>query len=82
MCRSNLSLLLEVLFKGEKHAILASSENNPLLKLLLIALVNDLLKTFATAFISFISFSRMLFIPVNLLLSIFLNFFYIISRNL
>ena len=41
------------LFKGETHAMLALSGNIPLLKLLLIAMANDWLKTFADSFISF-----------------------------
>ena len=58
------------LAKGETHAILALSGNIPLLKLLLIAMANGLLKTFAD---SFISFGGILSIPVDFLLSIFLK---------
>ena len=56
------------LSKGETHAILALSWNIPLLKLLLIAMANGLLKTFAN---SFVSFGGVLFIPVDFLLIIF-----------
>ena len=52
------------LSKGETHAILALSGNIPLLELLLIAMANGLLKTFAD---SFISFGGILSIPVDLL---------------
>ena len=45
------------------HAILALSGNIPLLKQLLIAMANSLLKTFAD---SFISFSGILSIPLDL----------------
>ena len=41
------------LSKGETQAVLALSGNIPLLKLLLIAMANGLLKTFADSFISF-----------------------------
>ena len=58
------------LSKGEMHAILALSGNIPLLKLLLIAMANGLLKTFAD---SFISFGGILSILVDFLLSIFLK---------
>ena len=49
---------------GETHAILALSGNIPLLKLLLTAMANSLLKTFAD---SFISFGGILFIPADFL---------------
>ena len=52
------------LSEGETHTILALSGNIPLLKLLLIAMANGLLKTFAD---SFISFGGILSIPVDLL---------------
>ena len=58
------------LSKGETHAILGLSGNILLLKRLLIAMANGLLKTFAN---SFISFGGILSIPVNFLLSIFLK---------
>ena len=67
------------LYQRETHAILASSGNIPLLKQLLIAMANVLLKTFAD---SFISFGRILYMPADFLLSIFLKLFYITSRNL
>ena len=41
------------LSKGETHEILALAGNIPLLKLLLIAMANGLLKTFADSYISF-----------------------------
>ena len=62
-------LPLVSLSKGETHVILALSENIPLLKLLLIVIANGWLKTFAD---SFISFGRILSIPVGFLASIFL----------
>ena len=62
-------LPLVCLSKGEMHVILALSENIPLLKLLLIVIANDWLKTFAD---SFISFGRILSVPVGFLASIFL----------
>ena len=52
------------LSKGETQAVLALSGNIPLLKLLLIAMANGWLKTFAD---SFISFGGILSIPVDLL---------------
>ena len=55
--------------KGETHAILALPANIPLLKLLLMAIANGLLKTYAD---SFISFGGILSIPVDLL-SVFLK---------
>ena len=58
------------LSKGETHSILALSEKIPLLKLLLIAMTNGLLMTFAG---SLISFGGILSIPVDFLLSIFLK---------
>ena len=58
------------LSKGETHAILTLSGNIPLLKLLLIAMANGWLKTFAD---SFISFGGILSISVDFLLSIFLR---------
>ena len=58
------------LSKGETHAILALSGNIRLLKLLLIAMGNGLLNTFAH---SFISFGGILSRPVDFLLSIFLK---------
>ena len=58
------------LSKGETHTILALSGNIPLLKLLLIAMENGLLESFAD---SFISFGGILSIPVDFLLSIFLK---------
>ena len=56
------------LSKGETHAILALSGNISLLKLLLIAMANVLLKTFAD---SFISFGGNISIPVDFLQSKF-----------
>ena len=58
------------LSKGETQAVLALSGNIPLLKLLLIAMANGWLKTFAD---SFISFGGILSIPVHFLPSIFLK---------
>ena len=58
------------LSKGERHAILALSGNIPLLKLLLIAMANVLLKTFAD---SFISFGGNISIPVDFLQSKFIK---------
>ena len=58
------------LSKGETHAILTLSGNIPLLKLLLIAMTNGLLITFADSFISFVG---ILSVPVDFLLSIFLK---------
>ena len=58
------------LSKGETHAILAISGHIPLLKLVLIAIANGLLKTFAD---SFISFGGILSIAVDFLLAIFLK---------
>ena len=58
------------LSEGETHAILALSGNIPLLKLLLIAITNGLLITFADSFISFVG---ILSVPVDFLLSIFLK---------
>ena len=55
------------LSKGEMHVILALSGNIPLLKLLLIAMENGLLESFAD---SFISFGGILSIPVDFLLSL------------
>ena len=62
-------LPLVSLSKGKTHVILALSGNIPLLKLLLIVIANGWLKTFAD---SFISFGRILSIPVDFLASIFL----------
>ena len=53
------------LSKEEMHAILALSGKISLLKLLLIAMANGLLKTFAD---SFISFGGILYIPADFLL--------------
>ena len=58
------------LSEGETHTILALSGNIPLLKLLLIAMANGLLKTFAD---SFISFGRIFSISMDFLLSVFLK---------
>ena len=58
------------LSKGETHANLALSGNIPLLKLLLPAMANGLLKTFAD---SFIGLGEILSTPVDILLSIFLK---------
>ena len=58
------------LSKGETHAILTLSGNIPLLKILLIAMANGLLKIFSDGFISF---GGILSIPVGFLLSIFLK---------
>ena len=61
------------LSKGEVKAILALSGNMPFLKLLLIAMANGLLKTFAD---NFVSFGGILSIRVDFLISIFLFFFF------
>ena len=58
------------LSNGERHATLALPGNIPLLKLLLIAIANGLLKTFAD---NSISFGKVLSIPVDFLLSLFLK---------
>ena len=58
------------LSEGETHTILALSGNIPLLKLLLIAMANGLLKTFAD---SFISFGGILSMPMDFFLPIFLK---------
>ena len=56
--------IIGVFILGETHAILALSGNIPLLKLLLTAMTNNLLKTFAD---SFISFGGILSIPADFL---------------
>ena len=66
-------LSLVYLSKGEVHAILALSGNITSLKLLLTAMANGLLKTFAD---SFISFDGILCITVDFLLLIFLESFF------
>ena len=67
------------LSKGEVKAILALSGNMPFLKLLLIAMPNGLLKTFAD---NFVSFDGILSIPVDFLISIFLFFSIFTTDNL
>ena len=66
----HITMIIGCLSNGETYAILALSGNNPLLELLLIAMVNGLLKIFVD---SFISFSEILSIFVDFLLYLFLN---------